>query len=138
MECFHPNLPQARSDRDGEVEQGQHPRSHLADEQVGDDRGRYRAVGRLANADQRPERDEPPEMVHVRAEQGGRAPERHAQHHDPFARVPIAQIAEQRCEHHVGQHERGLQEATLVIADLKVVLYLCQYTWKGSGKKGTR
>lgn len=116
------HLPQSRSHWNGKVEQSQHFRAQISNEQIGDDRRCDRAVRCLANAYHGTECDEPPETGHEGTEQRCRAPQKHPQRHDPLARVTIAQVAENWCANHVGQHECRLQQTALVITDLELVL----------------
>lgn len=75
------------------MEADQPQRSFYTNVHVRDDGGCYGTEGRLPNTGQHPERREPPERIRERIEQGGHAREQHTQHHDPFPRITIAQIA---------------------------------------------
>lgn len=116
------NIPETRTDRNGKVEHGQHFRAHLVHEQITDNSRCNGAVRSLADADERTEREEPAVAGHERTDQRGAAPQGHAEDHDPFARVSIAQIAENRREYHVRYDECGLQQTALGVTDAKFIL----------------
>ena len=57
-------------------------------------------------------------------------PYQDAKCHDHLSRVSIAEVAEQRGEEHVADHERGLQGASLAVVDVVFFLDLSQDAWK--------
>lgn len=58
------------------------------------------------------------------SQERGTAPQPNTEPHDDSPGVPIAQVSEYRCKHHVGHDKHCLEEAGAVIADLELFLHI--------------
>jgi len=105
------------AERNDGVEDPEHPAAGVPGIVVGQQAGRDRAVGRLADPDEGARDEQAHEAPRQPAEHGGDAPDRHAEGDEPGTGAGVAGGSEQRGGQHVDHDEATAQDAELGVAD---------------------